>query len=353
MSADKTDVQIAAAQEVDPADLDSFLRRMYPPPKSDFLQKNGGWQHGKNDRWVLLKEKKIIGYCAVIPAKINMRGTITQALWWVDIVIAPQFRGCGYQTLLDQKMQNSAKLKLGFPNELAAKIHAKHRWGVREDFEIRLLPIYPLHIEAVRRAKGFTGTLLRFAAKLISPIYYALLKNALKLSKPKNVFRMETADIQALENIYMKFYKADMTTTARDADYFQRRYLDAPSADELTFYAAGAKDAPTHYLIARHIPATADKRGVTRILDAFGNFEDADKIIALVKFASLDAAQKSSAQVTIMVTLPALRKAILRAGFWAAGKSRFCWTSESKEQMQNLAAQAYWVLGDSDNDTPN
>ncbi|MCE9644897.1 MAG: GNAT family N-acetyltransferase [Chloroflexi bacterium] len=353
MLIDKTSIEICTAKEIDPVELESFLARMYPPSKSAFLHNHGNWQHNQEDRWLLLKNNRIIGYCAVIPTKIQIQGIVTPALWWVDLIIDPEFRGCGYQTLFDQKILRIADLKLGFPNELAAKIHKKHRWGVRDDMEIRLLPLHPSRIGAVRRASGSAGLLLRLIANFISPVITFYFKIVLSLSKPKNIFRMNNVDIQMLESIYNYFKREDIVTTLRDTAYFYWRYLDAPYASELAFYIVGPKNAPTHFLIARHVPAKPDKPPNSRILDVFGDFQDSNKLLELFKLVTMDAIENGSVQVTIMITLPELKKTAMRAGFWASAKMRFCWMSESKQQMLDLSRRVYWTLGDSDNDESN
>ena len=36
------------------------------------------------------------------------------------------------------------EIKLGIPNQSAAKIHAKHKWAVRQDPRVFLYPISPI-----------------------------------------------------------------------------------------------------------------------------------------------------------------------------------------------------------------
>ena len=67
-------------------------------------------------------------------------GQTHQAHWLVNIIVDPAFRGRGLQRMMDQRLKEMCDLLLGFPNALAAKIHRKHGWGVREHHRTVLLP---------------------------------------------------------------------------------------------------------------------------------------------------------------------------------------------------------------------
>ncbi len=74
-----------------------------------------------------------MAYCAVIPTAMRVAGERVDAAWWVDLVVDPDHRGRGLQRAFDEKVRAAAPLIVGFPNTLAAVIHRKHGWGVRED----------------------------------------------------------------------------------------------------------------------------------------------------------------------------------------------------------------------------
>lgn len=350
--------RIATAADVDKSSLDAFLNRFYPPSKCEFLRQHGAWWHGGDEnRWVLLlddqtcgeRSRTIAGYCAVIPTRVLIEGQVTPAIWWVDLVIAPEFRGRGLQTLFDEKIRSMDMLKLGFPNPLAARIHRQHGWGVRDDLRVMMLPLQPLHIKQVSTAVGARGFFLRAFASGITP-WAARVSLRLKHYQPRTARRLENPPASALSAVFDRYKQADLTTTYRDADYFQSRFFAAPYRDELAFYLAGPGHAPRHYLVARHLKT--DGIALTRILDIFGDFSDEDGIKDIIRLALKDAVLGGSSQVTILAAVPELRTLLRKQGFLLGNRASFCWIGNSRDRMSLLRGQSHWTLADSDNDEP-
>ncbi len=350
--------RIVTAADVDGSALHAFLGRFYPPSKCEFLRAHGAWWHrGDENRWVLLldnqtcgeRSRTIAGYCAVIPTRVLIEGQVTPAIWWVDLVIAPEFRGRGLQTLFDEKIRSMNVLKLGFPNPLAAKIHRKHGWGVRDDLRVMMLPLLPLGVKQIRAAAGARGIFLRAFASGITP-WAARVRQRLKHYQPRTAHRLESPPPAALSAVFDRYKQADLTTTYRDADYFQWRFFAAPYRDELAFYLAGPKRAPRHFLIARHLKT--DGIALTRILDIFGDFSDEDGIQDIIRLALRDAVLGGSSQVTILAAAPELRTLLRKQGFLLGNQARFCWIGKFPHLMGLLGGRIHWTLADSDNDEP-
>lgn len=338
------------ATQVDPAQLDSFLRRVYPVRKSDFLKSHGEWLHHSNEnRLVILLEDQIAGYCAVIPTQTWVGGKNHSALWWVDLVIAPEYRGMGLQTLFDQRVREMADLLLGFPNELAGIIHRKHGWGVREDAQVLLLPLKPTQVKSVRNAEGMRGIFIHVGALMLSPL--AAVWRAWLTSRKKGLaWRLDSFDKGTFENIFLHARSDQINTTWRDEAYFDWRYQQALHPEEFRFYLAGTA-TPTHYLIARHL-TQPDGLRYTRILDLFGDFGDTAAVQDLLTLAVQDAIVRGASQVTIVASNPQLKEIARRLGFVFSAPFGFCWWSEFPEQMSAFAGENYWTLSDSDNDEP-
>src|SRR6185295_1878928 len=158
---------IVTAGEVEPARLHAFLTHAYGPEKSEFLHRHGRWwHHGDENRLLVVRDGEIAGYCAVIPTRCRVDGVVHDGVWWVDLIVLPEFRGQGLQTMLDEALRSRVDLKLGFPNPFAAILHRKHGWGVREDWRAALLPLRPHATRIVRGASGGRGVLLRAGAEL-------------------------------------------------------------------------------------------------------------------------------------------------------------------------------------------
>ena len=86
------------------------------------IKANGSTKGNKN-RFALIYDGNIIGYFGVIPTSINKLDVKSDALWWIDLVINKKYRGLGYQSIVDEYIRNRPEIKLGFPNQSAAKIH--------------------------------------------------------------------------------------------------------------------------------------------------------------------------------------------------------------------------------------
>lgn len=341
-------VQLLTAAEIDPTQLTSFLERFFGSTKADFLRENGAWLHGgQENRWVLLVDGVLAGYCAVIPTRVCVDGKELSAIWWVDIIVAPEFRGQGLQSHFDQKLQQDNLLKLGFPNELAAKIHRKHQWGVREDLQVRLCPLRPLKVNQVRTSEGKRGILLKFGAIALCPIAAAL-RLWLRVRKSGQFCSREQPSAEMLAEIVKRSQQQVFPTTRRDAAYFQHRFLDAPYADQLAWFFHGSAEAPTNYLVTR----TLQHHGVTvtRILDYFGDLSTEKPLRELILAAAADADRKKSSQMTVMVTLPSMEPLFKAAGFIFKATARFCWLSSDPAIMESFARPFYFTLADSDND---
>jgi GNAT superfamily N-acetyltransferase len=337
---------LTTADQVDAGALAAFLRARYPGPKSEFLIAHGAWWHGSDlHRLVVLVEGEIAGYCAVIPARVWVGGRELPALWWVDLVIAPPFRGRGLQTLFDRRVREMADLLLGFPNELAAKIHRKHGWGVREDLHITLLPLRPAGVKPVQSAGG----LVKAAARLLSPLAAAW-RGRLARARVTGARRVGQPDAALLAGVYRRSLPLPYNTTCRDEAFFEWRYFSAPQPEEYAFFTAGDPATPSHYLIIRHMRQGALR--FSRILDVFGDLRDGAALRGLLTLAVQDALARGSAQVTLLAGCPELRAAARRLGFWIATPFGFCWRGD-RDAMAALAQDNYWTLGDSDNDAPD
>ncbi len=343
---------LTTADQVDPTALAGFLEREYPGPKSAFLIQHGAWWHGSDlHRLVLLVEGGIAGYCAVIPARVWVGGEAQTALWWVDLVISSAFRGRGLQTLFDSRVKEMADLLLGFPNELAAKIHRKHGWGVREDLQVLLLPLRPLGVKPVVSGVGMRGWLIRLAAMSLSPLAAAWRWRFARWRSAGLARRIEQPDAALLAGVFERSQPLAYNSACRDAAWFNWRYLSAPEPHEYTFYTAGDPQSPSHYLIARHM--RQGNLRFSRILDVFGDFGDKAVLDELMRLAVQDAIAHGSGQITLLAARPELRSAARKLGFILSAPVGFCWLSDAPDLMAALATENYWTLADSDNDAPD
>lgn len=345
--------KILTADQVEPGLLEDFLRRIYHPLKSAFINEYGDWWHHSNkNRLTILVEDKIVGYCAVIPTQLIIAGDVHSALWKVDLIIDPEYRGQGLQKHFDRRVREMSNLLIGFPNlGLSSKVHRKLGWNVREDARILLLPLWPLQAKPVRGAQGWKGIAVRIGAAMMTPLA-AIWRSRLATQPTQNVWKMENFDADLLSNVFMRTKSNEINTTWRDASYFEWRYGAAPKPEEYSYYLTGKPESPSHYLISRRL-TQKDGLRYTRILDVFGNLEDITALRDLLIVAVQDAIVHKSGMVTLLTSNVKLMGVAQRMGFLISAPINFCWISESSEMMSALSGINYWTLADSDNDAPD
>jgi hypothetical protein len=327
-----------------------FHRQVGVLPSGSSPARDHSWHYGRNgNRLGVVVRGALAGYCALIPTRIMIRDRIEEAHWWVDLIVAPHFRGRGVQSLLDQEVRQRYPLLLGFPNRSAASIHRRHGWGVREDGRVYLLPLSPSRIRSVINGRGLSGAARKAGAVCLSPAA-ALWRLRLGRFQPRFARRCPVPDPGRLARSFRRFHPAACgVTTCRDESFFQRRYLEAPDRKELVFYEAGPLKTPSLILVARQKPRPEGP--VTRILDLFGDLSDQAGMKDLLKFAVKDAIDQGSGQVTGLHWGETLVPLWHGLGFFIRVQARFCWHSVSTDVMQAFQrAPLYWTLGDSDQD---
>lgn len=341
------------ADELDELKLHEFMRRVFSEEKSEFLHRYGAWAHrGNQNRLVALKEDRLVAYSAIIPMNCLLNGKKHYALWWIDMIVDPVFRGQGLQTLMDKNVQKMGDLKIGFPNELHAKMVKKHGWGVRNDIHYFLLALRPMRLKRVFLAKGIKGFLLKLIAGAASPFTF-LMREYFRRFKPITARSVKSPDPIILEKVFLKYNNNDkLTTTYRDADFFKWRYLNCPYISELKFYMAGRSELPSLVLISRTFQVKGIK--VTRFLDLYGDFDDRAALKDIIKLAIKDSIAEGTSQVTTLASFPELESVLRSLGFLFKIRVNFCWHSGSEDNMRNIAdSPCYWTMGDYNFDMPD
>ncbi len=330
--------------------MDGFLDSVFSKPQAEFLRDHGRWWHkGDHNRFMVLVDEEPAAYCGIIPTECYVGGKRESAFWWVDLVVAPQYRGRGLQSIIDREIRSRPETKLGFPNELAIGLHQKHGWGVRRDLRVLMLPLRPMKVKKVLVAPRLRGFPLRVCALAMTPLANRVRRKLQKHSS-QGSGPVENPSSEAFENVFLRTQRKDTATTYRSAEFVQWRYLDAPYRSQLSFYFQGDPSEPTHFLVARHIPFRDTI--LTRILDVFGDFGDLDGLTDILKTAIRDAIGVGSSQVTVMAADPEPYSLLRGLGFLISTESRFCWWGASSEVNASLGGRCHWALGDSDNDEP-
>tara|TARA_B110000438_G_scaffold78689_1_gene78836 strand:+ start:2151 stop:3188 length:1038 start_codon:yes stop_codon:yes gene_type:complete len=332
--------QIISISDLEIEDVETFLRKEYPKNKGDFILKHGEWLHlGNENRFFLVVNKKIIGYCGIIPTTIVRNKKKIKAIWWIDLIITKEFRGNGYQSIFDDYIRNRPEIKLGFPNKNAAKIHKSHGWEVRNDLKVMLLLIEP---------KNFLLSKIKKSVVLFRIINYFSFLILNHKSDYKSKWSIKKTNLNINKYIEICSYaRKDIFTTFRDEKYFINRYVNSPFFNQYDFYHCEKNENVKAYLIARRVQ---NKKGlIVRIVDLFGSIWDRETVKDLINTLIQDSIIRNVSQIQILESDPKLQKILILLGFILFKKARFC-SYDNKNDGLNLRTPIRWVFADSDSD---
>lgn len=347
-----TQHEVVTVDHVSDEKLNSFLEEVFSPTKAAYLRDHGTWLHRSSEnRWLIVIDGEIAAHASYIMTTSLVAGDLHSVRWLVDMVVHPNFRGMGLWKIIDEKLRGTPELKLGFPNEIAAKIHAKNGWGIRNDLRYMILPLRPLQLKRVQRTTGLTGLLLKLAASAFS-VLAAVYRGWMRRKQPDRVFHLDNPDADTLAFAFEHRMSArPITTTHRDAAYIQWRYLDCPYRDELRFYAAGDQASPSLIAITRSMDTPRGK--VIRLLDIYGDTQNQSTLNHILTLVVQDVIRENALEIHVITSLPEIIKALRAHGFILCVETLFCWHSTSPGTMNTYANMpGHWVFADSDNDEP-
>ena len=327
-----------------------FLDKAYRTEKSRFLIHHGRWWYRGDDHQFVIAtdEGRVVGHSAIVPTICMLDGQPQPSAWWVDLIVDPEFRGQGLQTILHEAVRSSGELRFAFPaRDLSGKMFKKHGWRMREDCLHLTLLLTLMALPRIRQAQSLKGQLVRTAARAASP-FFALLRWRLSRYHPHTAREVDAPDTSTLAQVFFR-YPTPRTTTWRDAEYLQWRFLDAPYLSQLRFYLAGPADAPTHVLITRRLDLNVSAPAV--FLDLFGDLEDSLGLSDIVRLAVRDAARERVDQIVSLSSVPKLTTVLQTVGFRMPRALQFCWHSPNETLMARFGEKDnHWTYADSDTD---
>jgi GNAT superfamily N-acetyltransferase len=348
----ETETRIVGPASVDKVELSRFLDEAFGPVKSRFLMEHGDWWHrGPGGRLIATCDGVIAGYRGFMPTMILVKGKEVPAIWAIDLYVTPRFRGHGLQRMLDQRLTEEAPLRVSFPNATGAKIYVKQGYGLRDDLRVLHLPLYPRSIPTVQTARGRRKWAVRAGALGVSPLAAAYRAHARRY-RPTRTEVVTSPDEGVLEDLFRRHAGRQSTTTLRSAEFLRWRYLEAPYREDLVFYQTTLRDRPTHYAIVRHLVSGDSAKA--RVLDVFGNPEDTEGFVDLMRTVTRDAAVRGCAHVLVLGSSAGVASAARSAGFRVSTGLRFRWSADDPAIHQEFnLAKPYWTLGDGEMDSPS
>jgi GNAT superfamily N-acetyltransferase len=341
--------EVVTSDTVDPEKLHRFIVAAYDHKagKPEFLRDHGAWLHrGDENRLAVITEAgEVAGYSSLIPAPILMNGKKQEAVWLIDVMVLPEYRGQGLQRMLDVPVRQRPELNLGFPNELAAIIHKKHGWGVRQTGHMMILRLFPLVLKRRFFGGSIQGQVVKVKTVLVDESIAKIRRRRLAQYQPAGAQRIAQPDAKELAAVFLNHLEHQFVTTYRDSSYIQNRFLDAPYANQLIFYRT-----PHLVLVARE--AQFEDGPETRILDVWGDLHNESEMHDLLHLLARDAVIAGKLRIKALASVPILQGILAKMGFQQGFARLFCWYSDSPAEMAALEnAHFHWTLADSDNDT--
>ena len=340
--------EILTADKVKSEKIALLFSQAFGERKSDFLIQHGSWLHKSDDnRFVIVQNGNPVGYCGIIPTKIAVNGKIHDIVWWNDLWIHPDFRGRGLEKLFDKKITEFKEIKLGFPNKIAATIHKKHGWFVRENLRTRFLPVFPLRLPKIMRSTGIWKIIYFLLAGALNP-FQMIIREKYRNFKPLFSWKISHPNVEQFATIFQKNLDRNTVTVFKDTDFFRWRYWECPYFDELSFYFCGDRENPTHYLITRILRKNGQKIG--RILDMDGNLNAPENFVDMIKHATRDFIKKDVVQISAMATTEEIDRIFRKSNFYFFLKSRFCCKTSNGAILSPMKNRIRFHFADSDND---
>ena len=315
------------------------MKDQFGQKKAKFIIKNGEWLHkGNENRYVLLLDSKIIGYFGFIPTKLIVNDKQINGIWWTDLIISHEYRGRGYQTIIDNFVKSRSGIKLGFCNNTAAKIHSKHNWKVYTNSKILLLPIDVNNIPVLKN---------NYLIKYISKFILYMVKKSLHKFKPRWSIIDKTPKPGFYSKLFLLSLNNSLVNIDRNKKYLNWRYFNSPYFGDYKFYFCDISEYVKVALIARIMRGNNGPQ--MRIVELFGTIRNRKAVKDLIKTVVSDAIKLGVVQITIMETNLKLQSLLFQCGFLLFRRVNFVCQYNDAEIRKSIS-RVRLSFGDSDND---
>ena len=122
--------------KVDPNLLANFYEKVFNA-RHKSLTNNWRWWYriGYNDfePLVLTLDNQIVAHAGLLPADLSIKGKIIPAIWFIDFVVLPKFRGKGYGKILTKEWMKICPNQITFCNDQSLKLFKKRFFSPRSN----------------------------------------------------------------------------------------------------------------------------------------------------------------------------------------------------------------------------
>jgi GNAT superfamily N-acetyltransferase len=347
------DVQIKQFELADQEELLSFVRVAYPdePRKSEFAFWR--WHYLENPfismddipLWIVRSGKQIVGQLATIPIDLKVGDSKTRAIWILDFVILPEYRGrgLGKRLVLAARESFPTMLTLGI-NEQSKAVFRSLKWVVLGGLHRYHRLLYPGN--AFREVSKF-GPLRRLVNSCYAPFrpHYARTSGT-----GGSAIREITTFDASFEDLWQRASAQWPCAVVRSSSYLEWQFARQP---EKKFEVLGLYeyDQLVGYVVLffrkderSNVPP---KVAISDLCyDASGSPQVIDD---LLKAALRLALERRSGSLVTDILDPLVEAGLKRLGFWRI-KAAPQFMASASEHQDLIYKESNWFLtrGDSD-----
>jgi len=224
--------KINRISEIKKEKLSDFYKKVYPD-RYKSLTHNWKWWYKVEQKefepLILTTEEKIVGQAGLIPLDLKIGEKIIKAIWFVDFVILPEFRGKGYGKILTKEWMKICPNQLTFCNDQSLRIFEKFGWKNNLSTKRLLYPINPLKLLPLLKRFNFS-----FSRKILSGFIKKKIKNGLSINPYtiKDNFKIVTESLKTKKSINNN----ETAEIIRDEKWLNWRILECPYNKNLHFF---------------------------------------------------------------------------------------------------------------------
>jgi len=256
-----SDVRLRAAKEVPSEALRRFYERVYPA-RADFLTRNWQWLYRTEEYpnlpgcMLAVVDSEVIGHTGAIPVMLRRGSEERTSLWFVDVVIVPEYHGQGVGTMMARAWMSLHPMLMGFGRKQAVDMLARLDWLPWSRVSVKRLPLRP------ERASGFPRYLAPLGA-IAGTAVRAAWRCGTYFSRNLTVSSVCPESL----NRFVGFDSTHRLHVPRTESFLRWRILSHPSASEYFVldldgeYAALARFVPSGACRRLHLLTIKDNSG--------------------------------------------------------------------------------------------
>lgn len=310
-------VQVVRYERTDRQQVHEFLKAIQPARDSDLLIRQWHWKYDDNPfntesrpYIVVLKEDgRIIGLMADLPARVWVRGRISDWVCSCDLVVDAEYRGRGLSRLIIRQHMADHLMVFAWMN-IASKRAAAPLTG---SLSVPIRPLVRL-LDLGRVVQGLGG---RASLAASGRVLTRVTRTLVRFPAPASVAGVTISALATVDDRFDAFWRRASAEgpvmIVRDRAYLDWRFLRRPDATYTILVAARGGDV-LGYLVLRRAVRYGMPWGY--LVDFLVERESPSIWAMLVREAIARFREDGVALVGCLANRPSYRRSLLRLGFF-------------------------------------